>query len=139
MMILKVKGKEYKVKFGFNSFCDTDLMERTGDLLKVFQNQNVENDNDVTGIGKIKDLFTCVRELLYFGFMKYNPVADVQEVGDILDDYHDEATEENANSIMELFTKLTEELMQEGFLGDLTKAQTQQIQQVQEKQITETK
>ena len=139
MMILKVKGKEYKVKFGFNSFCDTDLMERAGDLLKVFQNQNVENDNDVTGIGKIKDLFTCVRELLYFGFMKYNPVADVQKVGDILDDYHDEATEENANSIMELFTKLTEELMQEGFLGDLTKAQTQQIQQVQEKQITETK
>lgn len=139
MMILKVKGKEYKVKFGFNSFCDTDLMERTGDLLKVFQNQNVENDNDVTGIGKIKDLFTCVRELLYFGFMKYNPVADVQKVGDILDDYHDEATEENANSIIELFTKLTEELMQEGFLGDLTKAKTQQVQQVQEKQITEVK
>lgn len=139
MMILKVKGKEYKVKFGFNSFCDTDLMERTGDLLKVFQNQNVENDNDVTGIGKIKDLFTCVRELLYVGFMKFNPVADVQKVGDILDDYHDEATEENANSIMELFTKLTEELMQEGFLGDLTKAQTKQVQQVQEKQITEVK
>ena len=139
MMILKVKGKEYKVKFGFNSFCDTDLMERTGDLLKVFQNQNVENDNDVTGIGKIKDLFTCVRELLYFGFMKYNPVADVQKVGDILDDYHDEATEENANSIMELFTKLTEELMQEGFLGDMTKAQTKQVQQIQEKQITEVK
>ena len=139
MMILKVKGKEYKVKFGFNSFCDTDLMERTGDLLKVFQNQNVENDNDVTGIGKIKDLFTCVRELLYVGFMKFNPVADVQKVGDILDDYHDEATEENANSIIELFTKLTEELMQEGFLGDLTKAQTKQVQQVQEKQITEVK
>lgn len=139
MMILKVKGKEYKVKFGFNSFCDTDLMERTGDLLKVFQSQNVENDNDVTGIGKIKDLFTCVRELLYFGFMKYNPVADVQKVGDILDDYHDEATEENANSIIELFTKLTEELMQEGFLGDLTKAQTKQVQQIQEKQITEVK
>lgn len=139
MMILKVKGKEYKVKFGFNSFCDTDLLERTGDLLKVFQDQNVENDNDVTNIGKIKDLFICVRQLLYFGFMKYNPVADVQKVGDILDDYHDEATEENTNSIMELFTKLTEELMKEGFLGDLTKAQTQQIQQVQEKQITEVK
>ena len=34
---------------------------------------------------------------------------------------------------------VTEELMKEGFLGDLTKAQTQQIQQVQEKQITEVK
>lgn len=28
-MELKVKGKEYKVRFGYNSFCDTDLMDRT--------------------------------------------------------------------------------------------------------------
>lgn len=139
MTILKVKGKEYKVKFSFNSFCDTDLLERTGDLLKVFQSQNVENDNDILDMSKFKDLFACVRQLLYFGFMKYNPVADVQKVGEILDDYHDEATEENPHGIMELFTTLTEELMKEGFLGDLTKAQTQQVQQIQEKQITEVK
>ena len=119
MMILKVKDKEYKVKFGYNSFCDTDLMDRTSDLLKIFQNAEVEDDKDVTGMGKIKELFTCVRDLLYVGFRKNNPVETVQEVGDILDDYHEEATEDDKRGILDLFTKLTEELMSEGFLGDL--------------------
>ena len=119
MMILKVKDKEYKVKFGYNSFCDTDLMDRTSDLLKIFQGAEVEDDKDVTGMGKIKELFTCVRDLLYVGFKKNNPVETVQEVGDILDDYHDESTEDDKRGILDLFTKLTEELMSEGFLGDL--------------------
>ena len=118
-MILKVKDKEYKVKFGYNSFCDTDLMDRTSDLLKIFQGAGVEDDKDVTAMGKIKDLFVCVRDLLFVGFKKNNPVETVQEIGDILDDYHDEATEEDKRGIVDLFTKLTEELMTEGFLGDL--------------------
>ena len=120
MMILKVKDKEYKVKFGYNSFCDTDLMDRTSDLLKIFQGAGVEDDKDVTAMGKIKDLFVCVRDLLFVGFKKNNPVETVQEIGDILDDYHDEAIEEDKRGIVDLFTKLTEELMTEGFLGDLT-------------------
>lgn len=119
MMTLKVKEKEYKVKFGYNSFCDTDLMDRTSDLLKIFQGADVEDDKDVTGMGKIKELFSCVRDLLYVGFKKNNPVETVQEVGDILDDYHDEATEEDKRGILDLFTQLTEELMREGFLADL--------------------
>ena len=119
MMTLKVKDKEYIVKFGYNSFCDTDLMDRTSDLLKIFQSANVEDDKDVSGMGKIKDLFVCVRDLLFVGFKKNNPVETVQEVGDILDDYHDEATEDDKRGILDLFTKLTEELMSEGFLGDL--------------------
>lgn len=119
MMVLKVKDKEYKVKFGYNSFCDTDLMDRTSDLLKIFQGAGAENDKDVTGMGKIKELFSCVRDLLFVGFNKYNPVGTVQEIGEILDDYHDEATEDDKRGILDLFTKLTEELMSEGFLGDL--------------------
>ena len=46
MMILNVKDKEYKVKFGYNSFCDTDLMERTSDLLNLFNGADVEDDKD---------------------------------------------------------------------------------------------
>lgn len=125
MMVLNVKGKEYKVKFGYNSFCDTDLMDRTSDLLKIFQGADVEDDKDVTGMGKIKELFSCVRDLLYVGFKKSNPVETVQEVGDILDDYHDEATEEDKRGILDLFTQLTEELMREGFLGDLMEQMAQ--------------
>ena len=119
MMILKVKDKEYKVKFGYNSFCDTDLMDRTSDLLKIFHGAGVENDKDVSAMGKIKELFICVRDLLFVGFQKNNPVNTLQEIGDILDDYHDEATETDKRGIVDLFTKLTEELMAEGFLGDL--------------------
>ena len=70
MMILNVKDKEYKIKFGYNSFCDTDLMDRTSDLLKLFQSKEAENDDDVTGMGKVKDLFICVRDLLFVGFKK---------------------------------------------------------------------
>ena len=120
MLILKVKDKEYKVKFGYNSFCDTDLMERTTDLLKLFQKQNVVDDKDVSVAGKVKDLFSCVRDLLYVGFEKFNPVERVQDIGDILDDYHDEAKEKGEKrGILDIFTKLTEELMNEGFLEDL--------------------
>ena len=118
-MVLKVKDKEYKVKFGYNSFCDTDLMDRTSDLLKIFQEAGVEDDKDVTGMGKIKELFSCVRDLMFVGFKKYNPAETVQEIGEILDDYHDEATDKERRGILDLFTQLTEELMNEGFLGDL--------------------
>ena len=118
-MVLKVKDKEYKVKFGYNSFCDTDLMDRTSDLLKIFQGAGAEDDRDVTGMGKIKELFSCVRDLLFVGFKKFNPVETVQEIGEILDDYHDEAADGKKRGILDLFTQLTEELMNEGFLGDL--------------------
>ena len=57
--------------------------------------------------------------MLFVGFKKLNPVETVQEVGEILDDYNDEATEDDKRGILDLFTKLTEELMSEGFLGDL--------------------
>ena len=124
MMVLKVKDKEYKVKFGYNSFCDTDLMDRTSDLLKIFQGAEVEDDKDVTGMGKIKELFSCVRDLLFVGFKKFNPVETVQEIGEILDDYHDEATDGENRGIFDLFTQLTEELMNEGFLGDLMEQMT---------------
>ena len=121
MKRLTINGKEYKIKFGYNSFCDTDLMERTNDLMRLFNASNVEDDSDISGIGKIKDLFTCVRELLFVGFKKYNPVEDLQAVGDILDDYRDEETEEK-RGLFELFVMLTEELMSEGFLADLLTA-----------------
>lgn len=119
MMTLKIKDKEYKVKFGYNSFCDTDLMERTSTLLSVIRDAGAASDDDVFGIGRIKDLFDCVRELLFMGFKKYNPVDTVQEIGDLLDDYNDEGTEENPHGILDLFTLLTEELFNAGFLSDI--------------------
>lgn len=129
MMVLKVKENEYKVKFGYNSFCDTDLMDRTQDLLELFKGGEVEDDADVNSLGKIKELFRCVRDLLYVGFERYNPVETVQDIGNILDDYNEGSTEEDKRGLIDLFVMLTEELMSEGFLAgvmqDMTVEHTQ--------------
>ena len=137
MMVLKVKDTEYKVKFGYNSFCDTDLMERTEDLLKLFQNAGAEDDKDVAGLGKVKELFVCVRDLLFVGFKKFNKVETVQEVGDIIDDYHDEAPEGEKRGVMNIFTLLSEELMNEGFLGEILNDQTEPEQNHQDQKVVE--
>lgn len=121
MMVLKVKENEYKVKFGYNSFCDTDLMDRAQDLLSLFNGNDVEDDADVKSLGKIKELFCCVRDLLYVGFEKYNPVETVQDIGNILDDYNEDSTEEDKRGLLDLFIMLVEELMSEGFLAGLMK------------------
>lgn len=137
MMVLKVKDTEYKVKFGYNSFCDTDLMERSEDLLKLFQSAGADDDKDVAGLGKVRELFLCVRDLLFVGFKKFNPVETVQEVGDIIDDYHDEAPEGEKRGVMDIFTKLSEELMNEGFLGEILNDQTEPEQNQQDQKVVE--
>lgn len=137
MMVLKVKDTEYKVKFGYNSFCDTDLMERTEDLLKLFQSTGADDDTDVAGLGKVRELFLCVRDLLFVGFKKFNPVETVQEVGDIIDDYHDEAPEGEKRGVMNIFTMLSEELMNAGFLGEILNDQTEPEQNQQDQKVVE--
>ena len=136
-MVLKVKDTEYKVKFGYNSFCDTDLMERTEDLLKLFQSAGADDDKDVAGLGKVRELFLCVRDLLFVGFKKFNPVETVQEVGDIIDDYHDEAPEGEKRGVMNIFTQLSEELMNAGFLGEILNDQTEPEQNQQDQKVVE--
>ena len=118
MTVLKIKDKEYKIKFGYNCFCDTDLMERVSDMAMLMRDNNIEDEQAVSAYGKVKDLFRVVRDLLFVGFQKYNPVKSVQEIGDLLDDYKDEETEEE-RGLFQLFAILSEELMNEGFLGDL--------------------
>lgn len=136
MMVLKVKDNEYKVKFGYNSFCDTDLMDRTTDLLKLLQGAEVEDDKDVAGLGIIKEMFLCVRDLLFVGFQKYNAVETVQEIGEIIDDYHDEAQGGEKRGILDLFTNLSEELMNEGFLGEVLEAFAENQEETEKKPKT---
>ena len=136
MMVLKVKENEYKVKFGYNSFCDTDLMDRTQDLLELFKGEEVEDDADERFLGKIKELFCCVRDLLYVGFEKYNPVETVQDIGNILDDYNEDSTEKDKRGLIDLFVMLAEELMKEGFLAELIQDMTVERTQNNGEKIT---
>ena len=137
MTKLTINGTDYIIKFGYNAFCDTDLMERTEDLLKLFQSTGADDDKDVAGLGKVKELFLCVRDLLFVGFKKFNPVETVQEVGDIIDDYHDEAPEEEKRGVMDIFTKLSEELMNAGFLGEILNDQTETEQNQKDQKVVE--
>lgn len=119
MMLLKVGEKEYKVRFGYNCFCDTDLMDRVKQISQLFSESGVEDDGDVEAIDRVKDLFCCVRDLLFAGFKKYNPVETPQDVGDLLDEYRDGAEEGEDRGLFQLFTSLGNELMDEGFLADI--------------------
>lgn len=118
---LTIDGKDYAVKFNYNCFCDTDLLDRVNDLGKLFNGAGAENDKDVTGMGKIRDLFVCVRDLLFTGFQDENPVENVQAVGKLLDQYKAEAPEGEERGILQLFALLSNELMEEGFLADILK------------------
>lgn len=124
MMTIKVKNKEYIVKFGYNSFCDSDLLDRTAEALGMVQemsnlNQDDENKQLTTTetLAKVRKLFNLTRELLFEGFKKKNPVANMEEVGDILDDYLDEDTENNG--LIDIFGRIAQELLKEGFFGNL--------------------
>lgn len=118
MTILKIKDKEYKIKFGYNCFCDTDLMDKVNSLMQLMNSNSAENDADINTMVKIKDLFCVVRELVYVGFQKHNPVNNLQEVGNLLDDYVDDNSEKR--SLMSLFAILADELTNEGFLAGMT-------------------
>lgn len=120
MTTLKINENEYKIKFGYNSFCDTDLMEKVKEIATLFSEEKVESDEDVSGMNKIKDLFCVIRELLFVGLKKHNPVDTIQDVGNLLDDYMEEETEE-PRGLFQLFSILSQELMNEGFLKDIMK------------------
>lgn len=110
MMVLKINGKDYKVKFGYNCFCDSDVLDRTMALSTIGQ-------SDANKLAK--EIFCVTRELLFLGFKKYNPVDSVQDVGDLLDDYYDENPDDESRGLIAIFEKLTEELTKEGFLGGM--------------------
>lgn len=119
MMTLNIKDKEYKVKFGFNSFADTDLLDRVQQIAIL-----LSDDSEDRGFGMLRELFVAVRELLYVGFKRCNPVETIEEVGDLLDEYmEDTPKDENGEpledrGIFAIFLELSNELANEGFLTD---------------------
>ena len=118
MMTLKVKDKEYKVRFTYNSFADSDLLDRTFETLTLVQEMTNANQN-TNSVESIKKLFVLNRELLFVGFKKDNPVKTIDEVGDILDDYLEEDPENHG--LLDIFNEIAGELLASGFFGDVLK------------------
>lgn len=122
MITLNISGQEYKIKFVYNNFADTDLLERVQDVAMIM---NGKSTDGTQGIGILKDLFVVVRELVYVGCQKFNPISTLQEVGDLLEAYKEEAPlDENGEpledrGLLALFVLLSNELLEQGFLPDL--------------------
>lgn len=126
-MTIKIGEKEYIVKFGYNSFCDSDLLDRTAEAMGMIQEiQDLAKEEDENGkevkttaevLAKVRNLFMLTRELLFEGFKKKNPVASISEVGDILDAYLDEDKENHG--LITIFAMIAQELLKEGFFGNL--------------------
>ena len=125
MTTLKINGTEYKIKFGYNSFCDTDLLDRTSEIMGIIQDKSITKDNAFT-----RRLFCITRELLFEGFKKFNPVENIEAVGNLLDDYLDEGSENEDHGLMALFGLVAKELIAEGFFGDLLKQAEKSIQMI---------
>ena len=62
MMTLKVKDKEYKVKYTYNSFADTDLLDRTFETLTLVQ-EMINANEQTNSVDTLKKLFVLTREL----------------------------------------------------------------------------
>ncbi|MBR6476059.1 MAG: hypothetical protein IKS98_11515 [Lachnospiraceae bacterium] len=122
-MTLKIGDKEYVVKFGYNSFCDSDLLDRTADAMGMIQDiekKQDENEETVTTaetMEKVRKLFVLTRDLLFEGFKKKNFVSTLNEVGDLLDDYLEEDKENHG--LISIFGMIAQELLKEGFFGNL--------------------
>ena len=122
-MTLKIGDKEYIVKFGYNSFCDSDLLDRTADAMGMIQDiEKKQDDNEETvttaeTMEKVRKMFVLTRDILFEGFKKKNFVSTLNEVGDLLDDYLEEDKENHG--LISIFGMIAQELLKEGFFGNL--------------------
>ena len=130
MLNLTIGGKEYHIEYSYNSFCDTDLMDRVSDLLALFNGSTVADDKDVMGMGKMKELFKAVRDLLYVGLSDQG-IDSPQEAGKLLDIYRREAPEGEKRGVLQIFSTLSAELTNEGFFYDLMEDLNQMTEEAQ--------
>ena len=117
-MIIKIKGKEYKIKFGYKP----TLKERI--ISKVVRFSNITNENDLE---KIEDLLLFLPELILVGLQvnhedfRYNidtgegKEEQLEKSFNLIEDY----LEEDNADILDLFVRLQEALTEDSFLSAL--------------------
>lgn len=117
-MIIKIKGKEYKIKFGYKP----TLKERI--ISKVVRFSNIANENDLE---KIEDLLLFLPELILVGLQvnhedfRYNidtgegKEEQLEKSFNLIEEY----LEEDNADIVDLFVRLQEALTEDSFLSTL--------------------
>lgn len=128
MLKLNIGGNDYCIEYSYNTFCDTDLMDRVNDLLTLFNGSGVTDDREVRGLGKMKDLFLAVRDLVYIGC---DDIKSPEEAGHLLDVYRKEAPDGEKRGVLQVFGTLSAELTNEGFFSDLMEDLNQMTEETQ--------
>ena len=117
-MIIKIKNKEYKIKFGYKP----TLKERI--ISKVVRFANITNENDLE---KVEDLLLFLPELILVGLQvnheefRYNidtgegKEKQLEKSFNLIEEY----LEEDNADILDLFVRLQEALTEDSFLSAL--------------------
>lgn len=125
MIVLKIKDKEYKLKFGYKSFKKSGVLREVVEMQKKIKGSGAE-ENEEDNIGALEEILELNSRLVLAALQKnheefrtdYKSEEDVsmiiEKVDDLMDDYMDE---DDSMSIMDLFSKLAEELFNNGFLS----------------------
>lgn len=140
MYILKIHGKEYKVRYGYRTVCENDILDRV---------MNIGSTEDGTVKGLINNLVETTAELLLVGLQKYHSKEfgygsdeerqkRIGEIIDMLDDYEDESTEEHEQDAASLLKDLQGELEKNGFLSAIAKMGQEMTQMEQTAQTAKT-
>lgn len=139
MLKIKVKDAEYKIKFGYKAIAKGNILKDIVALQKKFSDQG-EEDNTEKYIAMIDEVLDITSRLLLAGLQKYHSDVfgydpddekSVKNAKDIIENFIDDyIDEDDSMELMELFTALQDELMDNGFLfGKSQKAEEAMIEQ----------
>lgn len=141
MKVIKINGKEYKLKFGYRSLYRTGILKRLQDAQQIFDNKSddgaVDNKSDDGAFDKIEKLMGVTAEAFLAGLQKFHKdefgytteserEAMIDKVCDLFDDLADE---DETIGILEIFTMINEELIERGFLARLFQSSQELISQ----------
>lgn len=127
MLKLNVKGTEYKLKFGYKSLKNTNILKEVIQMQKKLRDTKGEDGSEeIEDMEVLEEVLGICSKLVLAALQKYHEEfradykstesvqACVEKVDDFIDDYMDE---EDSMPIMELFNTLAEELFSDGFLS----------------------
>lgn len=130
-MIIKVKEKEYKLKFGYKALGKSGILKEVTAIQSTIREKWGNGENEAGLAEMIGDIFELISRMVLAAMQKFNQdyrvdydshesvQNGIDKVYDLLDDYMEE---EDALDIMSFFEQLTEELFDNGFLSKKSQA-----------------
>ena len=135
-MVLKVGKKEYKIKYAYEPVLKCRIISR---LVRLVDNEDADLD-----LTKVEDVLLFLPDMLLVGLQKFHKdefgfnyitgegrEESLSKAFALIEDYSDES-----GDLVELFSQLQNELLENGFLSSLFQKEQKQIESV-EKAVTD--